>query len=328
MPESMTPAQAASAPAETPSEVSESQESTDEGSESTESGSTSTPAGKEAAAVEDAKDTLSDPKASKTEKKQAQKLLKKYDIVVDGKSETMELDLNDDEAVKKHLQRGKSADNRFKEAADIRKAALDFIEQLRKNPRKVLADPNINVDLKKFAQEIINEEVEQMAKSPEQRDKEKLQKELEDLKEKFKTDEETRKQQEFERLQAEQERKLTDDISSALDTGGLPKTPYTVKKMAEMMMIALQNDIDLSAKDVVPIIRKQMQAEIKEMLSASTDDVLEEFLKDQLPRIRKRNVAKAKEVATASSIKATAVPEKSESKDPVKKIKMKDFFGI
>lgn len=325
MSESMTPAQAASAPAETPSEVSESQESLDtDASESTEGDAP--PAAQ--AAVADAKDTLSDPKASKAEKKQAQKLLKKYDIVVDGKSESIELDLNDDEAVKKHLQRGKSADNRFKEASDIRKAALDFIDQLRKNPKKVLADPNINVDLKKFAQEIINEEVEQMAKSPEQRDKEKLQKELEDLKEKFKTDEENRKNAEFERLQAEQEQKLTDDISSALDTGGLPKTPYTVKKMAEMMMIALQNDIDLTAKDVVPIIRKQMQAEIKEMLSASSDDVLEEFLKDQLPRIRKRNVAKAKEIATANNIKQAAVPEKSDSKEPMKKIKMKDFFGI
>jgi hypothetical protein len=254
---------------------------------------------------------------------------KKFQLQVNKKSKEIELDLDNEEEVKRYLQKAMASDEKFQEAAQLRKAAEEFINVLRTDPRRILSDPNIGIDVKKLAQDIMNEELEDMNKTPEQKEIEKLRKELESRMESDKKEKETREQQELERLQNEQEEKLSNDIGSALEAGQLPKTPYTVKKMAEMMMIALQNDIDLSAKDVVPLVRKQMMQEVKDLLSSTNDDILEEFLKDQMPRIRKRSVAKSKAPETAASVKPTGTTtEKKDDKDNAKKMTMRQFFGV
>lgn len=303
-----TPATEASS---TPAETQESQEQ--EGNES----STEAQA---APAIDD---------LSKSEQKEIVKQLKKFKLKVDGKEIEEEIDLSDEEGLTKRFQLGKAAQKRMQEATELKKAAEEFIDMLRTNPRRVLSDPNISVDLKKLAQEIINEEIENASKSPEQLEKEKLQKELEELREKYKKDEEERKKNSFERLQAEQEEKIQNDIEGALKTSNLPKTPYTVRKMAEMMMLALQNNIDLSPKDLVPLLRKQMSTDIKDLFSASGDEVLEELLgKDNISRLRKRTVAKVKEqqvAQTANSVKQTGTEGKSEKKEP-QRMSIKDFL--
>jgi len=261
-------------------------------------------------------------KLTKTEEKR----LKKYQLKIDGKEESFELDLDNDEEVKKHLQMSRASSKRMQESTELRKATEKFIETLRSNPRKILSDPNIGVDIKKLAQEIIEEEISNSQKSPQELEKERLQKELQELKEKYQTEEEDRKKDEFERLQTQAEQKLDGDITQALDSSNLPKTPYTVKKMAEIMMLALQNDIDLSPQDVVPLLRKQMHQDIKEMFSASSDELFEEMFKDNISRVRKKRTKAA--VDTASSVKATGDQPKVDKNQDGKKMSIKDFLGI
>lgn len=252
---------------------------------------------------------------------------KKYSIKVDNQDYEEELDLNDDEQVKKHLQMSRASGKRMQEASDIRKAALDFIDQLKKNPKKVLSDPNIGVDIKKFAQDILNEEIAELEKSPEQREKEKLQRELQELKQQAKDREEGLKKSEFDRIQIEQERKLEGEISTALDIGGLPKTPQTVARMAEMMMIALQNNIDLSPKDIAPIVKNNTMKDFKEILNSLNDDQVEEFLGDALKRVRKKSISKMKAGDTANSIKNVTNNRPKETATEVKKQTIKQFLG-
>lgn len=262
-------------------------------------------------------------------KEEIKNLKKKYALTVNGKSEEYELDLGNDEEIKKHLQKSKASDQKFQEAAEVRKAAMEFIEQLRKNPRRVLSDPNIGIDVKKFAEEILNEEIKEMEKSPEQREKDKLLKELEELKAKDKQREEESQRSEMSRLQLEQERILESDISAALDIGGMPKTARTVKAMAEMMMIALENGIDLSARDIAPIVKNTTLSEFKEVVSSLTDDQLEDFLgKEVLGRLRKKNIARSKPINTASAVKSVAAPKAAEAPSDGKKMSYRQFFGI
>lgn len=307
------------APVETAPVAEEIPETEETGEEVVEEGQEAAPAEGEAKDVQD---------MSKKEQKELAKQLKKFKLKVDGKEEDFELDLNNEEEVKKHLQMSRASQRRMQEATELRKAAEQFIDMLRTNPRKVLSDPSINVDLKKLAQEYINEEIEQAAKSPEQIEKEKLTKELEELRERYKKDEEDRKSKEMERLQAEQEEKISTGIESALKASELPKTPYTVRKMAEMMMQALEHGIDLSPNDLIPVLRKQMQTDIKELFSASSDDVLEELIgKENITRVRKKTVAKVKQqqvAQTAGSVKATGSEKKVE--EAPKKILMRDFL--
>ncbi len=286
---------------------------------------TTADAAKEALATETAKKAEAEKAKAATEAAKSSK--KKYKIKVDKNEEEVEFDPSNEEDVKKHLQKSRAADKRFQEAADVRKAAMEFLDQLRSNPRKVLSDPNIGVDLKKFAEEILNEEIKEMEKSPEQREREKLQTELERLKKEAADRTEEAKKSEFARLQSEQERELTSEIVSALDVGGIPNHPRTVKAMAEMMIIALQNGIDLKPSDVAPIIKNNNMTEFKEMIQALSDDQLEDFMgKEILGRLSKKRVAKAKAVQTASAVKPTGSTNKTTSDTPTKRMTIKQFL--
>lgn len=258
---------------------------------------------------------------TKAEKKEIQKRIEKFKLKIDGEEEDFELDLEDREAIKKHLQLSKVSQKRMQESSEIRKAAEEFITALQKDPRKIMKELGVNE--KELAQMIMNEELADLEKTPEQREIEKLQRQLAEIEEKKKTDEENRKKSDFERMKQEAEQKIETDISAALQMGGVAKTPYTVRKMAELMYVALENDIDLKPQDVVPLVRKQMEADIRELFSATSDDQLEEFLKDQMPRIRKRNVAKAK-AAPAATVKETSAAQPK--KEEIKKISISDFL--
>lgn len=263
-----------------------------------------------------------------------EKKLKEYNLKVNGKNKVIKFDPSNDEEVLSYLQKAEASDSKFQEAAAVRKAAIQFIDDLKKNPRKVLSDPNIGVDLKKFAEEIMNETLQEMEKSPEQREREKLQKELEALRKEKEDEKKSWEEKEFTRMQAEHEKQLETDISAALDIGGLPKTPRTVKAMAEMMMIALENGIDLSPADIAPIVKNTTLTEFKEVVGSLSDDQLEDFLgKEILGRLRKKNVAKAKAVETASAVKSTGNEIVAEKKDREedknkKKVGYRDFFGF
>ncbi|MFI5241261.1 MAG: hypothetical protein ACHQUA_02385 [Microgenomates group bacterium] len=284
----------------------------------------------EVAKIDDAQKVLTDPSASKEEKKEAKKNIKEFKLKVYGREVTDKIDLDNEEELVKRLQKAHSFDKVAQESSQLRKAAEQFVDLLRKDPRKVLSDPNINIDLKKFAQDIINADLEDQAKTPEQREIEKLRADLEARISKEKEDEDTRKKSEFEKLQTETEQKLESDITSALEGGNLPKTPYTVKKMAEIMMTALENDIELSAKEVIPLLRKQMQEDIKQMFSASSDDLLEEMLgNDNLTRLQKRRLAKSKNVVeTAADIKPTGKDVEAKESKETQKQTIRQFFGV
>ncbi len=267
------------------------------------------------------------PKEAKKEEPKSSK--KKYKLKVDKVEEDFEFDPSNDEEVTKHLQMSRAAQKRMAEAAEVRNAAMQFIDELKKNPRKVLSDPNIGVDLKKFAEEIINDHIKDLEKSPEQREKEALTTELEKLKKESKERKEAADKSEFEKLQLEQEHTLSTQIEAALDIGGLPKHPRTVKAMAEMMMIALQNDIDLSPQDIAPIVKNNTLGEFKEIVQALSDDQLEDFLgKEILGRLQKKRIAKSKPANTINNVQSTTGNKKVEKEVPVKKQSVRDFLKV
>ncbi len=252
-----------------------------------------------------------DPNLTKAEKKEIQKRLEKFKLKVDGEEIDSELDLNDLEAVKKELQFSKVAQKRMKESNEIRKAAEEFIDILKKDPRKIMKELGVNE--KELAQMIMNEELAEMEKSPEQKQIESLQKQLAEIEENKKKADTERQKLDRERLYVETEQKLESDITAALETGGIPKTPYSVKKIAHYLSVALENGIDLRPQDVVPLVRNEMMADVKELLGATNDDLLEEFLASQMPRIRKRNIAKSKQVVEpVKNIKETVTAKGDE----------------
>lgn len=91
-------------------------------------------------------------------------------------------------------------------------------------------------------------------------------------------------------------------------------------------MFATKNDLPLSAKDLIPYVKKEALSEFKQMVGSLPDEEFENWVgKDRLSNIRKKNIAKSKvPVAAPGNIKETGnkAPETKEEQ----KISMKTFF--
>lgn len=264
--------------------------------------------------------------------KQAEKSLKKkLKLKVDGKEIEEEIDFGDEAYLTKQIQLAKAAQKRMAEYAELEKNVKSFIDELKKNPRKVLKDSSLGIDEKELARQIIEEEIANSQKTPEQIEREKLENELKSMKEEREREKEELRAREFERLQAQEYERYDTLITSALEKSDLPKSEYVVKKMADYMLLGLSNGFDVDPQDVLPLVRSEIQDEIKQMFQVMPDDVIESIIgKDTLNRVRKKNLAKAKEkppVPINKSVQDTGA-KASGSKEKAEKKTFKDFFGI
>jgi hypothetical protein len=284
--------------------------------------------------AEDIEDTGEDIAAEESKKAQAA-AKKAYKLKVGGK------DLEVDEAeLLKRAQMGYSADQKWQEAAQIRKQSEDFIALMQRDPVKALEMMGYDVD--KMAEDRIKYRIEEMQKSPEQLEREKMQRELEAMKAEREKERTEAQQRETQRLQDQFAIEIENDISAALDDNsyGFPKTPYVVKRVADMMILAVQEGLrtnndrlkNVSAKDILPLVRDEIQREQRELYSLAPDEVFESLVgKDRLNKYRKAKIKKtAAKPASASDVKSTGTRElqkaQEESNKNQKKTSAKDFF--
>lgn len=255
-------------------------------------------------------------------------------LKVDGHEMEEELPFeipDDPEAVEymtRQLQMAKMGSKRAQEYAKLEKEIRTLITEGTKNPRRLLKE--LNIDEKELARQIIEQEIENAQKSPEQLEKERIESELKSLKEEREREKQDFERREFERLQEQAYEKYDAQMSSALDKSDLPKEPYVVKKIADYMLVALQQGYDVSPEDVLPLVREEIKGDIQALIKVMPDEVLEQFLgKDVFNRFRKKNLAKAKEASTVAAAKAVKdTGGKATTKEPEKKVSFKDFFGV
>lgn len=297
-----------------------------ENTESTEGQEGSLEAASEVASAEA---TLDSKTATPKAKEEAKKTLRKLKLKVDGKEIEEEFDPSDDEYMIKQLQLAKAAQKRMSEYSQLEKEVNSFITELRKNPRKVLQDPTIGIDTKKLAAQIIEEEIENSKKSPEQLAKEQLEAELKAIKEEREQEKELSKKKEFERLQTQEYERYDLLMTQALEKSDLPKSPYIVKKMADYMLLGLNNGVDVTPDDVIPLVREEMTSDLREMFQVMPEEVIESIIgKDVINRIRKKSVAKAKQAPTTAKNLAKDTGVKQEASNEGQKKSFKEFFGV
>lgn len=291
------------------------------------------------AVVQEAAAVIADPTASKAEKVAAKKMLKSLKIKVDGKEydEALPFEMEDNpkqvEWMTKQLQLSKVSQKRMQEKADIENEVRQFLDNLRNNPEEVLNDPRIGVDLKKFAVKIIEQELENEKKSPEQLELEKTKRELKQMKEAH--DRAQAAALEQKRLQSESEAytRYEMQIDQAFTKNpDVPKTPANIERLSQYMMLGIKNGLDVSPDDVIHIVRDEADNEFKQRLTSSSDDDLEKMIgKERLTALQKKKLAKAKE-AQAKAVAASKIPDtgtKSPKTEETKEIKtIRSFFGV
>jgi hypothetical protein len=261
------------------------------------------------------------------------KKIKKLKLKFNGREFEEDLPFEVDESqvdwLTKQRQKAMLSDHKANEYSQLEREVGAFIQELRKNPRKALSNPAIGLDIKQFAADILQEEIEQAQKSPEQIKEEGLIRELEELKAEREREKEEMNSRELERLTEREYERYDNLMSSAIESSDLPKSPYVVKKMTEYLMMGIENGIDVEPKDIIPLIREEIQNDIQEMFQVMPAEVIEQILgKSNMEKLRKKRLSSAKAPIPVKSSMRDVGAQKKEEKKQEKKQTLKEFFGV
>lgn len=268
-------------------------------------------------------------KQTQAAKEEVKEMKKKLKLKVHGKEMEKEIDLMNEKELKQLLEKAYGADQTFQESAKVKKQMQAIAEMLQRDPFALLKE--VGYDPDDLAAKYMEERLKEMEKSPEQKEREELQRQLEAERQRREALEKEKTDAEEARIRESYMRDMDDQITDALSTAELPKSPYVVKRIAEYLSIGLEQGKQLSVKDVVPLVQKSIKNEIREMFEAFPEDIIEGFLGDNvLNKMKKRRLAKMKEVQSPSSIKSTGESEiaKTQAKtEPAKKVNPKEFWS-
>jgi hypothetical protein len=268
--------------------------------------------------------------AKPAEQKKIEAALKAYELQVNGKSKKIELDITNDAEVKKYLQKAMAADEKFEEAAMTRKQAEQLVEKLQKDPLSILRNPALGLNIRELAEKILLQDLEEQAKSPEQKELEEARRKLQAYEEEKARLEEERKQAIMQQKQSENQKQIEDSMIAALEQSDLPATPFTVRRVADIMVSAIESGWeDVTIEQIMPYAQEVILNEMRETArkhKGSSDKLDKLFGKDVFDDYRKEKVSKAKKAPTTASQlgQSTAKSEKKEEA-PVKKTKISDF---
>jgi len=242
---------------------------------------------------------------------------KKYKVKIDGK----EVEVTEDELLKGY-QSSKSASKRFNEAAKMRKEADQLIEFMKTQPVQVIEQLGHN--FREIAEQYLIQKLEEESMDPKDRELLDAKRKLQEYEEREKQLAQQREQEEYAKMKSSYEEQIDTQISDTLQKSGLPKTPYTVKRMAQYLSRALENNLELAPNDVVELVRKDYYNDLTSYLGGyDGDKLLEVMPKDVVEKIRKAELAKvkAKTAPTPTKVEEVAKP-KSEDADKKNKKKM------
>lgn len=246
---------------------------------------------------EDQQQSKASSQVAGQEKKQAQSNKKKFKLKVDGQELEEEIDLADEETLKRHLQMSKAAQKRMSEAAQVRRQAEELVGMFKGDLKSVLKQADklgkspeqVRKELEDYFMEVIQEET----LTPEQKTIREAQRIVQENEERSKREAEEKeaaiRTQLEEKYAQDYDRKITD----ALMNSGLPKTARTVKRMASLMAKNLDLGLELEPKDLVHMVREDYLSEIKELFGATDGDTLLKLLGDDVAnKIRKSDLAR------------------------------------
>ena len=258
--------------------------------------------------------------------KEVKDMIREFELKVNGKKKKIKLDLSDESDLVRRLQLAEAGQDAMREKAELEKMFNQEVSRLRDNPWEVLKE--IGHDPDKLAEQLIQERIEQMKKSPEQVEREKIEKELADARAKLKAQEDKVKEEQALRLQENAAVQLDQDITDVLKNDPeLPKTRKTVRRIADAMLWAMENGFeDVTVSEVIPSVKAEIRSEMDEFLSEMPDELFEKWIGNKnIDRLRNRRLASMKKAPTVD-VKPQAQLKKETEQEKRDKVQAKDFF--
>jgi Txe/YoeB family toxin of Txe-Axe toxin-antitoxin module len=278
---------------------------------------------------------INDPNAPKAAKVEAKKMLKSLSYKLDGQdfTENLPFEIPDDpkaiEYMRRELQMSKMGQKRAQYASGLEKDIQNLVKDIKANPFKVLQDPALGVDVKDAIKKYIEQEIENSQKSPEQLALEAAQQELKALKDQQEFEKKSAAEQEQQRMAQKFEQEYDEQITNALNSRKIPRSPAAVKKILDYAQLAVNANKDVSINDIIPFVAEELRNDYLEHVNALPDESLEEFFgKTVVDRLRKTAVKRVKTAASQNpALKApTKAPSTGKAAEPVKAEEKKQTY--
>lgn len=277
--------------------------------------------------------TKVEPKTPETPTEQPTKAeARKLKLKIDGVESE-----HDEAEVIRLAQEGKLSTKRLQEAAQIKKQAEALIARA-KNPEQ-LAElfQELGIDVDSWSEQRVWQKIQESELTPEQKEQRKIDAELKKYRDKEAKEKADADTAEDTALQQHYEVDFEKKIISALDIGGLPTKGKAgrevVRRMANYMLVAAQNNLDLEPKDLVAQVRRDLNEEHRAMYDDAPEDLLNELLGPAGKRLREADVKKLKTTQQQAFSKPTSATREAAANKPVKlngpewrKAVMKDFL--
>lgn len=271
---------------------------------------------------------------TKEEKAEAKKMLKEISYKANGKEfkETLPFEIPEEHAeyFRKQLSLNKGAQQSMQSQAQLESEVKQFVASMKTDTKGALA--RMGIDPKQFAAMMLEEELKEQSMSPEERERNELKAKLKSMEDERSKEKEEFNKKELERTTAMEYERISTKMEDAIKTSGLPQDPAIVRRMAHYMLIGNEYGVKLDPEDVVEVVRDEMFAELKSLVSKLGADKVEELLgKEALNAIRKKNVAKAVKTTPATAKAATAkieAPSKLKEDTKPEGRSIKDIFGV
>lgn len=212
----------------------------------------------------------------------------KEKVKINGKE--IEVSLED---LKRDYQIKAVSDDKMRTATDLERKAQALMQELQDNPEAALE--KLGPKAREAAERIIARQLEREMETPEQT-------ELRELRE-WKAQSEAQKEQDKKTLEETQHQEAkekyaqsyTSQISEALDSGQIPFTASSVRRMAYYMQQALERGQEKTAMEVLPLVKADYMQEIKELTKGfSAAQIEESFGAEISETLRKASLEKVK----------------------------------
>lgn len=235
--------------------------------------------------VEQAGEAPKDTKATETPPAEPPR---KHRVRVDGE----EMEVDEDE-LRRGYQLSRASFKKMEEAAKERKQAEALRERLKADPWAAMKDLGLDPD--DLAERRVWERIQASQMTPEQRKALEAEQRAKRAEEELKAEREKATASERERLAKVEFQKIDTEITEALTKNELPKTPDTVRRVAQLMERSLELGLNLAADDVAKLVvdefRESMRRAVKGMTPAQAEAIFGgEFMKTlrkhDLSRIR------------------------------------------
>jgi len=226
------------------------------------------------------------------------------------KVEGQELELPESEVIAR-AQQSTVAAKRFQEAAQLRKQAEEVLKFAKENPTEFFKRTGMNA--RQWAEEYLIGELKREQMTPEQKKAAENEEKLKEYAQKEKDEADRKKREEDEKQKNLHLEKYNQLFVEALGKSGLPKTPFTVMRMATLQKINLAKKLDLSADQLAKLVREDYINEQKHLFGALEGDQILEFLgQDIVKKLSKAQLAKLKAKHTPASGSSRVQPTSQE----------------